>query len=99
MQNHPINRVTAFLPVVMSLLALLVIMKGAVDYERLGPPQHPEQGRRYLFMLMMLAQLPLILYFIVQSRREWRAAWPVLAAQLSLWGLSFAAALYLPGLS
>ena len=98
MENHPLNRVTAFLPVAMSLFALLVVMKAAVDYERVGPPSH-ENGHWHLFMLMMLAQVPLILFFVFQSRRQWRMAWPVLATQLSLWCLSFAAALYFPGLS
>jgi hypothetical protein len=98
MNDHPSNRlISASLPIFMSLVALLAVVKGVVNFRKYGPPL-TEDGPWHVFMLMMFVQLPIIVYFIIKSRRELRRALPVLAAQLSLWGVSMGAAVSLPGL-
>jgi hypothetical protein len=97
MTDHPINRVSGFAPIIMSLVALLAVAKAFVNFTRHGPPLD-EDGPWHVFMLSMFVQLPIILYFIFEYRRALRRALPVLATQLSQWGLSMGAACYLSGI-
>jgi hypothetical protein len=97
MSDHPINRLSGIAPMMMSLVALLSVAKAVINFKHYGPPLD-EDGPWHVFILMMLLQLPIILYFIFRSRREFRRALPVLATQMSLWALSLGAAYYFPGL-
>ena len=97
MSSHPINRVSGLAPIMMSLLALLAVAKAVVNFKRFGPPGD-EDGPWDVFVLMMLVQPPIILYFLYCSRHEFRRMLPVLATQVSLWVISLGAAYGLPGL-
>jgi hypothetical protein len=79
------------------LVALLAVAKAFVNFTRHGPPLDKD-GPWHVFMLSMFVQLPIILYFIFEYRRALRRGLPVLATQLSLWGLSMGAACYSPGI-
>ncbi len=97
MSDHPIDRVSGYAPIIMSALALLAVAKAVVNFKHHGPPLD-EDGPWHIFVLMMVAQLPLIAYFIFKFRRELRKALPVVVAQLSLWAVSLATAWYVPGI-
>jgi hypothetical protein len=95
--KHPINRASGFVPIYMSVIALLAVAKAVVNLEKYGPPMD-EDGPWHVFMLMTLMQVPLICYFIFSSRREFHKALPTLATQVSLLSISVGAAHYFPGI-
>jgi hypothetical protein len=97
MPEHPFNRLSGIVPIMMSVVALLMVAKSAVNFRHYGLPSH-EDGPWHVFMLMMFVQLPMICYFAIRSRRDLPKALPVLAAQLGLWAVSLGAAYCLPGL-
>ena len=92
MNEHPINRVSAFAPIFMSILALLAV---ANSYHH---ATH-EDGNWHVWMLMVLLQLPFTFYFIFKSRHELRRVIPILIAQCILWAISLASGAYQPGWS
>jgi hypothetical protein len=58
--KHP----SAFLPIIMSLLAVTVIVTHLV---RFGPaPQHDEGTSAHLWQLLMAAQIPIIAFFAIR---------------------------------
>jgi hypothetical protein len=97
MSDHPVNRWSGFVPLMMSLVALLAVAKAVVNFRQHGPPLS-EDGPWHVFMSMIFLQLPIILYFIFRSRREFRRALPILAMQLSLWAICLGDAYYFPGM-
>jgi cytochrome bd-type quinol oxidase subunit 2 len=75
------RRPSAFLPVAMSLAALGLIVAHVVTAG--VAPQRDEGLAAHLWQLLMVAQLPVILYFAVTwLPRAARPAWLVLAIQL-----------------
>ena len=97
MKNHPFNRLSAYAPIYMSVIALLAVAKAMVNFKRFGPALD-EDGPWHVFMLMMFLQLPIIFYFVVRYRDELGKVLPIFAAQLSMWVLSLTAAWYFPGI-
>jgi len=97
MNDQPINRLSGIAPIMMSLIALLALAKAFVNFEHYGPPLD-EDGPWHVFVLMMLMQLPIILFFVFRYRREIPRTYPVLVTQISLWVISLGAAYYFPGL-
>jgi hypothetical protein len=95
--DQPISRLSGVAPIMMSLVALLAVVKAAVNYEHDGPPLD-EDGPWHVFLLMLFMQLPIIWYFVFRSRREFPRALPVLVTQMSLWAISLGAGYYFPGL-
>jgi sorbitol-specific phosphotransferase system component IIC len=88
---HPVERWNGVLPILMSLTVLAMIVF-ELGKHGVHAPRHDEGGADHVAMLLMYGQLPVVASFIFSWRRElWRAA-PVLAAQLLLWLLVFAAA-------
>jgi len=96
MSDHPINRWSGTLPLMLSLLALVMVMHGYADFRRNGPPVD-EGGAEHVFFIAMIAQIPLIAWFAFSMRRELRRAMPVFATQLSLWSLVLASGFWCPG--
>jgi hypothetical protein len=75
--NEPFsNRFSAVAPIGLALAALLAVLNAR-------HASH-EDGWWHVWMLMLLLQLPLIGYFLYDSRRELRRAMPVLAFQIAL---------------
>jgi len=67
------------------------------------PPYAPcfhathEDGTWHIWMLMLFLQLPLVVYFAVTSRREFRKVAPIVLAQGMLWALALLAGGFQPG--
>jgi hypothetical protein len=87
MNEHPINRVSAFIPIFMSIFALLAV---AHSYRHASH----EDGSWHIWMLMVFLQLPLACYFVITSRREFRRVIPILATQAALWIVILVAGAY-----
>lgn len=96
MSKHPINRVSAFAPFLMSLVAMLAVSKAIVNFKRYDPPMD-EDGPWHVFMLMMSVQIPVMICFAFRHRRMFRAALPILATQIFIWVVSLGAAYYFTG--
>ncbi len=77
-----IKKPSAFLPVLMSFGALLVLL-GHVALS--GAARESDEGAAaHVFQLLMAAQVPLIVYFAIRwFARTPRAGWPVLALQVA----------------
>jgi len=78
MNGHPLNRISAFAPIYMSILALLAVAHGY----RHGAH---EDGSWHIWMLLIFLQLPLVCYFLITSRHEFRRATPIVLTQTALW--------------
>jgi hypothetical protein len=79
--DHPINRVSAFAPIFMSVLAILTV---AHSYRH---GSH-EDGNWHVWMLLTVLQLPLVLYFVITSRHNLVKVAPIVATQVALWTIS-----------
>jgi len=97
MNDQTINRLSGVAPIMMSLIALVALAKAFANFKHYGPPLD-EDGPWHVFVLMMLMQLPIILFFVFRYRREIRRTYPTLVTQISLWAFSLGAACYFPGL-
>ncbi len=84
-----IKRVTGFAPVVMSLIALAVLVEGVFQFGH-NPPAD-EGWQAHIFQIMMVAQIPIILLFIVNSWRSLKQNLPVLVAQVFFFLLALGA--------
>jgi hypothetical protein len=89
MGRQTINRLSALLPIALSLLALLVV--GAAIATGWDRGLKDEGAVAHIFQLLIAAQAPLIVLFLATA--DWRritrvAAW--LAAQAAALGLAFA---------
>ena len=76
------KRPTAFLPVVMSLVALTVVIIHLITH---GPAPQPDEGTAaHIWQLMMAAQVPIVLFFAIKWLPDSpRIAVPVLALQFA----------------
>lgn len=77
-----LKRPSAFLPVVMSLMALATVLVFLVSH---GPaPQADEGAAARIWQLLMAAQVPIVLYFAIRWVPESpREAVPILVLQLA----------------
>lgn len=77
-----LKRPSAFLPVVMSLMALATVLVFLASH---GPaPQADEGAAAHIWQLLMAAQVPIVLYFAIRWVPEMpREAVPILALQLA----------------
>ncbi len=85
--EHPINRLSAFAPIFMSILALLAV---AHSYRHASH----EDGNWHVWILLLFAQLPFFLYFVMTSRRQLRRVAPIVAVQATLWTIGLIAGAY-----
>jgi len=76
------KRPSAFLPIVMSLLAVTVV---GIHVASSGTaPQSDEGTAAHLWQLLMAAQIPIVVFFLIRwARRVPRAALPVFAVQIA----------------
>ena len=81
-----INRLSAWLPIAMSLVSLALVIEGHIEFGA-HPPQD-EGWQAHLFQLLMGAQLPIIVLFVVYSRFAFKKHLPVFAVQVLLWLLA-----------
>ncbi|MGB8341442.1 MAG: hypothetical protein WCE51_07630 [Chthoniobacterales bacterium] len=59
-----LKRPSAFLPIAMSLLALVIVLFHIAIY---GPAQEPDEGiSAHLWQLLMLGQVPIVLFFAIR---------------------------------
>ena len=65
MSEHPINRISGKVVVVLSLIALLAVLRGYFQ-----PPQPDEGSAAHIFQLSIAALLPAILVFLATT--DWR---------------------------
>ena len=73
MTRSTVNRITLVLPLVLSALAFALVMTNIL----LGvPPQPDENTSAHIWQLLMAAQLPLVVLFLVTA--EWRSWSPAL---------------------
>lgn len=74
------KRPSAFLPIVMSLIAVVIIVLQIATHGT--RPQADEGTAAHLWQLLMVAQFPIVAFFAIKwARRTPRAALPVFAAQ------------------
>ena len=76
------KRPSAFLPVVMSLIALTVVIIHLITH---GPTPQPDEGTAaHIWQLMMATQVPIVLFFAIKWLPDSpRIAVPVLALQIA----------------
>lgn len=75
------KRPSAFLPIVMSLIAVAVVGTHVAAYGTAAPPD--EGGAAHLWQLLMAAQFPIVVFFVIRwAARAPRAALPILAVQI-----------------
>jgi hypothetical protein len=94
MNESPRKHITAWLPLAMSLAALLMVLLYAAIY---GVVKEADEGTpAHVFQLLMGAQIPFMAYFAFRwSRRKPRQSFPILALQVMAWLAAFAAAYWL----
>ena len=78
MLKHP----SAYVPPALSLAALIVVLVHVAVY---GAAREADEGAAaHLWQLLMMAQVPFIGFFLIKWLRQApRAAWPILALQVS----------------
>jgi hypothetical protein len=88
------KRPSAFLPILMSLIAIVVIV---VHIAISGTaPQSDEGTAAHLWQLLMAAQVPIVAFFLIRwAPQEPRSALPVLAVQVSAALAAFAPVCFL----
>ena len=76
-----LRRPSAFVPVAMSVAALLIVL---VHIAAHGVAREPDEGAAaHLWQLLMAGQIPFFGYFLIKWLPQApRAAWPVLALQV-----------------
>lgn len=89
MDSRTVKRVTAFAPIVMSLVALAIVIEGHFEFG--SHPPADEGWQAHLFQLLMVLAVPIILLYIAISWRTLKQAWPILTVQVILWLLALGA--------
>jgi len=80
-----LSRVAAVLPLVFSLLAFAIVMANILAGV---PPQPDEIASAHVWQLLMAAQVPLVLLFLITA--DWRTRWPALVLALQIFGIAIA---------
>jgi hypothetical protein len=88
-----LRRTSRYAPLAMSLIALAVVLEGAIEFGT--QPPKDEGWQAHIWQLLMVLQLPIVLLFIATSWRSLRRILPMLALQLSLLGINLAAVYFL----
>jgi hypothetical protein len=86
MKESSADKIEAWVPIGMALVALAAIAKAAINFQRFGPPT-AEDGPWHLFMLAMVVQLGGIFCLAFMHRHRFVEAAPVLTAQIGLFGV------------
>lgn len=85
MTRTQVNRVAGILPLVFSGLAFVVVIANVIAGV---PPQPDEDASAHLWQLLMAAQLPLLLIFVVTADWRKRSTALLISAQLFAIGLA-----------
>jgi hypothetical protein len=83
--DKQIDRAMGFAPVGMSLVALALVLGHVAAFRGL-PPAKDEGPEAHIFQLLMVAQVPIILLFMVTAgRKSFVRILPVLGLQALAW--------------
>ena len=85
MTQAKIKKIAAIIPLVFSAIAFVLVVANILAGV---PPQPDENASAHIWQLLMLAQLPFILLFVVTA--DWRERTPVLLVALQLVGIALA---------
>jgi hypothetical protein len=85
MTQAKIKRIAAIIPLVFSAIAFVLVVANILAGV---PPQFDENASAHIWQLLMLAQLPFILLFVVTA--DWRERTPALLVALQLVGIALA---------
>jgi hypothetical protein len=96
MNISPVKQVSGWLPIAMSLAALIVVLGHIVMF---GTAREPDEGAAaHIWQLLMAAQFPVVAFFAIKwLPRTPKEALPVLALQVGA-ALAAVAPVYLLGL-
>jgi len=86
------NRLTAWLPIVMSLISLALVIQGHIQFG--SHPPKDEGWQAHIFQFLMGAQLPIIALFVLNHRWNFKKHIPIFAAQVFLFLLVLGALRY-----
>jgi hypothetical protein len=85
MTEPKIKRIAAIIPLVFSAIAFVLVVANILAGV---PPQSDENASAHIWQLLMLAQLPVILLFVVTA--DWQERTPALIVPLQLVGIALA---------
>jgi hypothetical protein len=76
-------------PIVMSLIALALVIEGVVEFG--NHPPADEGWQAHIFQILMIAELPIIIAFVVLSWHSLKRSLAILGAQVLLWTVALGA--------
>jgi hypothetical protein len=83
MDARIVKRVCGIAPIVMSLIALALVIEGAIEFG--NHPPADEGWQAHIFQILMIAELPVIFAFMLMNRYSLKRILPTLGAQVLLW--------------
>ncbi|MGA2276330.1 MAG: hypothetical protein ABSG00_01900 [Terracidiphilus sp.] len=83
------KRICGIAPIVMSLMALALVIEGAIEFGNHRPAD--EGWQAHIFQILMLAEIPVIVAFVALSWRSLRRNLATFGAQLLLWAVAVGA--------
>jgi len=85
-------RLTAWLPILMSLISLALVLQGHFEFG--SHPPKDEGWQAHIFQFLMGAQLPIVALFVLNHRWNFKKHLPVFAAQVLFYLLALGALRY-----
>ena len=93
--NERMKRAIGYAPIAMSLVALVIVLYGIAKYG--AHPPKDEGWEAHVFQILMVAQIPIIvLYIVAAGSKSFVRILPVLGLQALAW-LAACGTLYLAG--
>ena len=89
-----LNSLSGLIPIFISLFCIALVLVGTAKY--CAPPRVDEGTEAHIFQLLMIAQLPIALFFVfTRAGKSFVQILPVLALQILAWAVAAAAAVLL----
>ena len=89
MDARKLTRFCGIAPIVMSLISLALVIEGAIEFR--NHPPADEGWQAHIFQILMVAQLPIILAFVVVGWHSLKQNLPTLGVQVLLWAVALGA--------
>jgi hypothetical protein len=89
MDAGKMKRICGIAPIVMSLIALALVIEGAIEFG--NHPPADEGWQAHIFQIMMVAELPIIVAFIILSWHSLKQNLAIFGAQVLLWAVALGA--------
>jgi hypothetical protein len=89
MDAGKMKRICGIAPIVMSLIALVLVVEGVIEFG--NHPPADEGWQAHIFQILMVAELPIIVAFVVLSSRSLKQNLAILGAQVLLWAVALGA--------